>query len=43
MSSNKDLEFTSFESPPVDVANAFENDLNDMYSNRLCPKPFVAP
>lgn len=35
MSSSQNFEFTYFESPPVDIANAFKNDLNSMYSNRL--------
>ena len=25
----------------VDVVNVFENDLNGMYSDKLCPEPFI--
>ena len=43
MSTNQDLVFTSFESPPVDISLVFENDLSGMYSNRFCPEPIVTP
>ena len=43
MSISQDFEFSSFDSLLVDVANVFEDDLNGMYSIRICPEPIVAP
>ena len=43
MSTSQDLEISSFDSPPMDMINVFENDLNEMYSNRICSKPLVVP
>ena len=43
MSISQDLEFSSFDSLPMDMINIFENDLNGMYSNRICPEPLVVP
>ena len=36
-----DADFSSFLSPPVDIFSVFEDDLNGMYFDRLCPDPFV--
>ena len=41
MSTTQHLDLTYFNSPPMDVISAFENDLNGMYFNRLCPEPIV--
>ena len=41
MSTTQHLDLTYFNSPLVDVTSAFENDLNGMYFNRLCPEPIV--
>lgn len=35
-SASQDLDFILYDSPHVDVGNAFENDLNGMYYNKLC-------
>ncbi|KAL0011836.1 hypothetical protein SO802_006944 [Lithocarpus litseifolius] len=43
MSICQDFEFSSLDSLPVDITNVFEDDLNGMYSIRICPKPIVAP
>lgn len=43
MSISQDLEFSSFGSPPMDMINVFENDLNRMYSNRICHEPLEVP
>ena len=43
MSISQDLEIYSFDSPPMDMINVFENDLNEMYFNRICSKPLVVP
>ena len=43
ISTSQDLFFTSFKSSLVDISLVFENDLNDMYSNKLCREPIVAP
>ena len=29
-----------FDSPPMDILDAFEGDLNVMYFNRICPEPY---
>ena len=31
----------SFVSPPVDICNVFEDDLNGVYFNRMCTEPIV--
>ena len=41
MSTTQHLDLTYFNSPPMDVISAFENDLNGMYFNRPCPEPIV--
>ena len=41
MSTTQHLDLTYFNSPPMDVISAFENDLNGMYFNRLCSEPIV--
>lgn len=41
MGAEQDLDFRYFESPPVDVFNVFEQDLNGLYFNRLCLEPAV--
>ena len=43
MSISQDFEFSSFDSLLVDIAIVFEDDLNEMYSIRICPEPIVAP
>lgn len=40
-SASQDLDFMLYDSPHVDVGNAFENDLNGMYYNKLCAKFLV--
>ena len=36
-------DFLIYDSPPVDILNVFEGDLNGMYSVRICPgSSFVA-
>ena len=42
LSLSKEAEFSSFDSPPVDMKNVFENDLNGMYFDRICPELIVA-
>ena len=37
----QELEFISFDSPPVDIYNTFEDDLNGVYFNRMCMEPVV--
>ena len=37
MAADKNLDFISFECLPMDLVNVFEDDLNGMYLNRLCP------
>ena len=32
----------SFVSPPVDIINVFEDDLNGVYSFRMCTNPIVS-
>ena len=41
LSASQDLDFILYDSPPVDIVNAFENDLNGIYCNRFCPKSLV--
>ncbi|XP_050242423.1 uncharacterized protein LOC126691393 [Quercus robur] len=36
MGAAQELDFISFVSPPVDICNAFEDDLNGVYCNRMC-------
>ena len=43
MSISQDFEFSSLDSLPMDIAIVFEDELNEMYSIRICPKPIVAP
>ena len=42
MSISQDFEFSSLDSLPMDIAIVFEDELNEMYSIRICPKPIVA-
>ena len=42
MSFSLDSVFSSFHSLPMDMLDVFEDDLNGVYVNRLCPDP-VAP
>ena len=41
MGAFQDLEFFSFASPPVDICNALEDDLNGVYFNKMCSDPAV--
>ena len=41
MSFSLDGDFSSFHSPPMDLIDVFEGDLNGMYLNRICPEPCV--
>ena len=43
MSFSQKADFSSFASLLVDVVNVFEDDLNGMYSNKMCPKLIVTP
>ena len=42
ISISHDFEFSSFDSLLVDIANVFEDDLNGMYSIRICLEPIAA-
>ena len=42
MGAAQELDFISFVSPPVDICNAFEDDLNGVYCNRMCPVSAVS-
>ena len=33
---DKESDFISFVSPPVDICNVFEEDTNGVYFNRIC-------
>ena len=35
-------DFISFISPPMDICNVFEDDLNGVYFDRMCTEPFVS-
>ena len=39
MSFSQDVAFSSFDSPPVDMIDVFEDAHNGMYFNMICPKP----
>ena len=41
LSFTQDADFSSFLSPSVDIFDVFEDDLNGIYFDRLCPEPFV--
>ena len=41
MGAVQENDFKSFVSPPVDICNVFEDDLNGVYSFRMCTDPFV--
>ena len=41
MGISNNLDLTYFDSPPMNLVSVFENDFNDMYFNRLCPRPIV--
>ena len=36
-------DYIYFECLPVDIRRVFEDDLNGVFSNRLCSKPVVVP
>ncbi|KAL0016968.1 hypothetical protein SO802_004037 [Lithocarpus litseifolius] len=38
MSFSIDVDFSSFDSPPVDLVDVFEDDLNGVCFNRICPE-----
>ena len=42
MAADRNLDFISFESPPVDLVNVLEEDSNGMYMTRLCLDHAVA-
>ena len=37
----QERDFMSFVSPPVDICNVFEDDLNGVYFNRMRTDPIV--
>ena len=39
MSFNQVVDFSSFDSLPVDMVDVFKDDLNRMYFNRICLEP----
>ena len=41
MCAMQERDFMSFVSPPVDICNVFEDDLNGVYFNRMCTNPIV--
>lgn len=41
MSFSQDANFSSFVCPPMDMIDVFEDDLDGMYFNRICPEPIV--
>ena len=41
MGAVQERDFMSFVSPPVDICNVFEDDLNGVYFNRMCTDPIV--
>ena len=41
MSFSLDVDFSFFDSSHVDLVDVFEDDLNGVYFNRICPKPDV--
>ena len=41
LSLSQEAEFSSFDSPPVDMENVFEDDLDGMYFDRICPELIV--
>ena len=41
LSFSLDSVFSSFHSLPVDLLDVFEDDLNGVYVNKLCPDPVV--
>lgn len=38
MGAEQELDFVNFLSMPVDMFNAFENDMNGLFVNRMCPE-----
>lgn len=42
MRAGQEFNFIMYNSPPMDVFNAFEDDFAGMYFNKLCPKLYVA-
>ena len=42
MVANRNLDFISFESPPVDLVNVMEEDFHGMYMTKLCLEHDVA-
>ena len=41
MGISNNLDLTYFDGPPMNLVSVFENDFNDMYFNRLSPRPIV--
>ena len=41
MSINQEIDFVSYESPPMNALKAYKDDRNGFYLSRLCPVPFV--
>ena len=41
MSFRMNDDFKLYDSPPVDILDVFERDLNGMYFNRICLEPCV--
>ena len=41
MSFSQDVAFSSFDSPPMDMIDVFEDDLNGMYFNIISLEPIV--
>ena len=39
MSFRMSIDFLFYDSPPVDIFDVFEGDLNGMYFNKICPGP----
>ena len=39
MSFNQAVDFSSFDSPPMDMIDVFQDDHNEMYFNTICPEP----
>ena len=42
MVADRNLDFISFESPPVDLVNVMEEDFHGMYMTKLCLEHDVA-
>lgn len=42
MSFRMNVDFKTYDSPPMDVLDVFEGDLNGMYFNKICHEPCVS-